>query len=85
MTDNGDGALTDGQVFADSSTGASTIPADDLTTELLNAEFVDETGALRRLRRDELLIFMNVVAVAGAETTTRMIGWMGTPPCPNIP
>ena len=26
MTDNGDGALTDGQVFADSSTGASTIP-----------------------------------------------------------
>ncbi|PRC43922.1 cytochrome P450, partial [Mycobacterium sp. ITM-2017-0098] len=52
-------------------------PADDLTTELLNAEFEDETGTVRRLHRDELLMFMNVVAVAGAETTTRLIGWTG--------
>jgi cytochrome P450 len=32
---------------------------------------------VRKLRRDELLIFMNLVAVAGAETTTRLIGWSG--------
>ena len=29
------------------------------------------------MHRDELLLFMNVVAVAGAETTTRLIGWSG--------
>jgi cytochrome P450 len=77
MTDNADGALTDGQVFADFIDWRSDHPADDLTTELLNAEFEDETGTRRKLRRDELLIFMNVVAVAGSETTTRLIGWMG--------
>jgi cytochrome P450 len=77
MTDNADGTLTDGQVFAEFIDWRVDHPADDLTTELLNAEFEDETGTVRKLRRDELLIFMNVVAVAGAETTTRLIGWMG--------
>jgi cytochrome P450 len=77
MTDNPDGAITDGQVFADFIDWRVTNPADDLTTELLEAEFEDETGTVRRLRREELLMFMNVVAVAGAETTTRLIGWTG--------
>ncbi|ORV93145.1 cytochrome P450 [Mycolicibacterium iranicum] len=76
MTDNA-AALTDGQVFADFIDWRTKNPADDLTTELLNAEFEDETGTVRKLRRDELLMFMNVVAVAGAETTTRLIGWAG--------
>jgi cytochrome P450 len=70
-------ALSDGQIFADFIDWRVEHPADDLTTELLNAEFEDETGAVRKLRRDELLMFMNVVAVAGAETTTRLIGWSG--------
>lgn len=52
-------------------------PSDDIMTELLNAEFEDETGTVRRLRRDELLLYINVVAQAGNETTTRLIGWMG--------
>lgn len=77
MTDNPDGAITDGQVFADFIDWRIDHPSDDLTTELLNAEFADETGATRKLRRDELLMFMNLVAVAGAETTTRLIGWAG--------
>ncbi|BBX15620.1 cytochrome P450 [Mycolicibacterium duvalii] len=77
MTDNPDGVLTDGQVFADFIDWRTDHPADDLTTELLNAEFTDETGGRRTLRRDELLMFMNVVAVAGAETTMRLIGWAG--------
>ena len=77
MTDNADGVLTDGQVFAEFIDWRVDHPADDLTTELLEAEFEDETGTVRRLRRDELLMFMNVVAVAGAETTTRLIGWTG--------
>ena len=52
-------------------------PSDDLMTELLNAEFEDETGTTRRLTREELLTYVNVVAGAGNETTTRLIGWTG--------
>jgi hypothetical protein len=40
-------------------------------TELLNVEFVEETGTTRKLTRDELLIYLNVVAGAGNDTTTR--------------
>jgi cytochrome P450 len=52
-------------------------PSDDIMTELLNAEFVDETGTTRRLTREEILVYVNVVAGAGNETTTRLIGWAG--------
>ncbi|HWF14668.1 MAG TPA: cytochrome P450 [Acidimicrobiales bacterium] len=51
-------------------------PSDDIMTELLNVEFVDETGATRKLRRTELLTYIEVLAGAGNETTTRLIGWM---------
>lgn len=77
MTDNPDGPITDGQLFAEFIEWRANHPGDDLTTELLDAEFTDETGTTRKLRRDELLMFMNVVAVAGSETTTRLIGWAG--------
>ncbi|HTQ18138.1 cytochrome P450 [Mycobacterium sp.] len=52
-------------------------PSDDIMTELLNAEFEDETGTVRRLTRDELLTYLGVVSGAGNETTTRLIGWAG--------
>jgi len=52
-------------------------PSDDIMTDLLNVEFVDETGTTRRLTRNEILVYLNVVAVAGNETTTRLIGWAG--------
>ncbi|OBH47528.1 cytochrome [Mycobacterium mantenii] len=52
-------------------------PSDDIMTELLNVEFVDETGTIRRLTREEILVYLNVVAGAGNETTTRLIGWSG--------
>jgi cytochrome P450 len=52
-------------------------PSDDIMTELLNVEFVDETGTTRRLTRNEILVYLNVVAGAGNETTTRLIGWAG--------
>jgi cytochrome P450 len=77
MTDNTDAKLADGEVFADFIDWRTSHPADDLTTELLNAEFEDENGTTRKLHRDELLMFMKVVAVAGSETTTRLIGWSG--------
>jgi cytochrome P450 len=52
-------------------------PSDDLMTELLNAEFEDETGRTRKLTRQEILVFVQVLAGAGNETTNRLIGWTG--------
>jgi len=53
-------------------------PSDDLMTEMLNAEFEDETGTRRRLTREEILLYVNMIAGAGNETTTRLVGWTGT-------
>jgi cytochrome P450 len=50
-------------------------PSDDLITELLNARFVDDHGEERTLRDDELLGYIALLAGAGNETTTRLIGW----------
>jgi cytochrome P450 len=52
-------------------------PSDDLMTELLTSTFIDETGEERRLRHDELLGYIGLLAGAGNETTTRLIGWTG--------
>jgi cytochrome P450 len=52
-------------------------PSDDLMTELLQAEFEDEAGTTRRLSRPEVVNFINLLAAAGNETTTRLIGWTG--------
>jgi cytochrome P450 len=38
---------------------------------------MDETGTRRKLTRQEILVFVNVIAGAGNETTTRLIGWTG--------
>ncbi len=63
--------------FADYIDWRATHPSDDLMTDLLNAEFEDETGTTRRLTRDEVLMYVSVVSGAGNETTNRLIGWMG--------
>jgi cytochrome P450 len=52
-------------------------PSDDLMTELLLAEYEDADGDRRRLTRDEVLAYVNLLAAAGNETTTRLIGWTG--------
>jgi cytochrome P450 len=52
-------------------------PSDDLMTELLQAEFEDVDGSRRRLTRDEVLGYIGLLAGAGNETTTRLIGWTG--------
>ena len=74
---NHEHGLATGEIFAAYIDWRTTHPSDDIMTELLNVEFVDETGTTRRLTRDELLIYLNVVAGAGNETTTRLIGWAG--------
>ncbi len=52
-------------------------PSDDLMTEMLNAEFEDETGVTRTFTREEVSTFVSLLAGAGNETTTRLIGWTG--------
>jgi cytochrome P450 len=66
-----------GEMFADYVDWRAEHPSDDLMTELLRAEFEDETGTVRRLTRQEILTYVNVVAGAGNETTGRLIGWSG--------
>jgi cytochrome P450 len=51
-------------------------PSDDLMTQLLTAE-LEEDGATRRLTRTEVLMYTSMVAGAGNETTTRLIGFAG--------
>jgi len=52
-------------------------PSDDLMTELLRAEYTDVDGVQRRLTRQEVLGYVGLLAAAGNETTTRLIGWTG--------
>jgi cytochrome P450 len=52
-----------------------THPSDDLMTELMSGRFVDDQGQERTLRDDELLGYIGLIAGAGNETTTRLIGW----------
>jgi cytochrome P450 len=66
-----------GDFFAEFIDWRAEHPSDDLMTELLFAEFEDETGTKRRLTRDEVLIYVSVVSGAGNETTNRLIGWIG--------
>ncbi|WP_283614923.1 cytochrome P450 [Mycolicibacterium poriferae] len=77
MTENPDGAIATGEVFAEYIDWRAKHPSDDIMTELLTAEFADETGVIRRLGRDELLLYLQVIATAGSETTTRLLGWAG--------
>jgi len=66
-----------GEIFADYVEWRVKHPSDDLMTQLLNVEFEDETGTVRKLTREEVLTYVNLLAGAGNETTTRLIGWTG--------
>ncbi|HEY9556405.1 MAG TPA: cytochrome P450 [Acidimicrobiales bacterium] len=72
-----EGFVTDRGQFDDYIDWRAEHPSDDIMTDLLNVEFEDETGTVRRLAREELLIYISVIAGAGNETTTRLIGWIG--------
>jgi cytochrome P450 len=52
-------------------------PSDDLMTELLNAELEESDGTRRALSRTEVLNYTGMIAGAGNETTTRLIGFIG--------
>ncbi|MFZ1160748.1 cytochrome P450 [Mycobacterium sp.] len=69
--------MNTGEFFAEFIDWRAKHPSDDIMTDLLNVEFVDEKGVTRRLTREELLTYVSVVSGAGNETTTRLIGWAG--------
>jgi cytochrome P450 len=73
-----DTSFVSGDMFADYIDWRADNPSNDLMTDLLNAEFEDENGERRKLTRQEVLTYVSVVAGAGNETTTRLIGWMGS-------
>jgi cytochrome P450 len=65
------------EMFADYIDWRAENPSDDVMTQLLTVEFEDEHGTTRRLTRDEVLMYVGMLAGAGNETTTRLIGWTG--------
>jgi cytochrome P450 len=74
---NADLAAEQSKLFAEYVDWRAEHPADDVMSELLQAEFEDHTGTRRTLTRDEVLGYVNLLAAAGNETTTRLIGWAG--------
>lgn len=52
-------------------------PADDLMTDLATITFVDQHGVERHLDEEEIVNYTTLLAAAGNETTTRLIGWTG--------
>jgi len=66
-----------GEAFEDYIDWRTTHPSDDMMTELLTSDFKDPGGNIRKLRRDEILSIVTMIAGAGNETTGRLIGWTG--------
>jgi cytochrome P450 len=65
------------QMFVDYIEWRAEHPSDDLMTQLLNAEIEEVDGVRRPLSRTEVLLYTSMIAGAGNETTTRLIGFIG--------
>jgi cytochrome P450 len=72
-----EGILEAAQWFNDYLDWREKNPANDVMTQLLNLEFEDETGATRKLRRDETVTYLTLITSAGSDTTATAIGWAG--------
>jgi cytochrome P450 len=67
----------DGSNFAEYITFRRRHPSDDLMTDLIETTFVDDLGVERHLVEEEILNYAMLLAAAGNETTTKLIGWTG--------
>jgi cytochrome P450 len=72
-----DHSVFSGEIFAEYIDWRAEHPSDDVISQLLQAEFEDEDGTRRRLTREELLAYVNIVAAAGNDTTRRLISFAG--------
>src|SRR5262249_12294597 len=70
-------ALSDRMQFSDYHILRPRHPADALMTDLVSLTFVDDQGVERGLDEDEIVNYTTLLAAAGNETTTRLIGWAG--------
>ena len=52
-------------------------PSDDVMSHLIAVEFEDGEGVRRKLTREEVLGYVDLLAAAGNETTTKLISWWG--------
>lgn len=52
-------------------------PSDDIMTSLMNTEFKDDKGIVRKLSLEEITSMVMLMSAAGNETTSRLIGWAG--------
>src|SRR6516164_1491544 len=50
-------------------------PRDDMFTDLLNGEIVDDDGTTRRLTTEQAVNFALLIGNAGTETVARLLGW----------
>jgi cytochrome P450 len=71
------GVLSDPAQFRDYIEFRRRNPSDDLMTDLITITFVDEHGVRRHLDEEEIVNYSALLAAAGNETTTRLIGWTG--------
>jgi cytochrome P450 len=71
------GRLFDTSLLIDYVTWRRDNPSNDVVTTLLNTEYEDANGTRRTMTLDELLMFVNVLAAAGNETTGRLITYCG--------
>jgi cytochrome P450 len=62
------------ELFSDYIDWRAEHPSDDVVTELLSAEFEAEDGVRQTLTREEILMYVNILAVGGNDTTARLIG-----------
>jgi cytochrome P450 len=82
-TESGETMSHEGMTLFDSDTLGQFVdwcrdnPSDNIISQLIHAEFEDETGTTRRLTREEVVTYVTVLAGAGNETTGRLIGWAG--------
>ncbi len=53
-------------------------PTDDMMSALLSVEVTDDDGTVRRLNDEEAVAYTHLLAVAGNETTAKLIGWIGS-------
>ncbi len=70
-------SFTDGEDFEGYIEWRKKNPSDDIMTQLMNTEFKDETGTVRKLTVEEIVAMVTLMSAAGNETTSRLIGWAG--------
>jgi len=75
--DAGAAVISDDAGFAEYIEFRRRHPSDDLMTDLITITFVDDDGVERRLDEEEIVNYSRLLAAAGNETTTRLIGWTG--------